>query len=395
MQTLLPPTSPRADGFVRMIHSAERKALARGRILVVDDEALVTDSLRLALEPAAYTVSTAASGRGALVQAEGAEWDLAFVDLGLPDMDGLDLLRRLKVRRPDLVGVVITGYGSGAKGFAARDAGAYAFLEKPADMTPEKILTVASNALRHRQAERELATWRQQVAASEKLATLGTLVSGVAHEIRTPLTYVTYSLYLARRELERAVQADPTLAGLAERVLKQEEAALDGVARISRLVEDLRRFTRRGVEGRADADLREVVGVAVDVFRAIRRERIAVETDLASVPALPLDSGQIQQVVFNLLNNSAEAMPAGGTVRIATRAVPGGGEIEVSDDGPGLSPEVEARLFDPFFTTKAEGTGLGLSICQQIVEAHGGQIRYATEVGRGTTFVIFLPARPG
>jgi signal transduction histidine kinase len=368
--------------------------VSRARVLIIDDDPHVQDAVALALEHAPYTVGRAGSAAEALAEAEASAWDLAFVDLVLPDMDGVDLVRALAARRPDLLAVVLTAHGSGPTGFAARDAGAYAFLEKPGDMTPEKILTVVANALRHRHAEQELATWRRQVALSEKLATLGTLVSGVAHEVRTPLTYVTQNLYLVRRELERARGTDPGLAPLVERLLEYEAAALDGVTRINRLVDDLRRF-RCGVEGRAEADLRDVVAVAVDLFRVVRPGAVAVETDLGRVPTLLLDAGQIQQVVFNLLHNSAEAMPAGGTVRVATREVPGGGEIEVADDGPGVAPEVEARLFHPFLTTKPEGTGLGLAICRRIVETHGGRIRYATQPGHGTTFVIFLPASAG
>jgi len=392
VETLTEPSVGLAGGPAWMIEPMEPKVGTLGRVLVVDDDVLVTDALRVALEPATYTVGAALSATEALVEAGAAEWDLAFVDLALPDMDGLELLRRLKAGRSDLEAVVLTGHGSGPKGFAARDAGAYAFLEKPGDMTPEKILTVAGNALRHRQAERELANWRRQVALSEKLATLGTLVSGVAHEVRTPLTYVTYNLYLVRQELERALRADPALAPVAERVLRHEAAALDGVARINRLVEDLRRFTRGGAE-RVEADLREVVAVAVDLFKAIRRGSLAIEAELASVPGVRMDIGQVQQVLFNLLNNSAEAMAGAGTIRIVTRPVPGGAELEVSDDGSGLSPEVQARLFHPFFTTKPEGTGLGLAICRRIVESHGGHIRYVTRPGQGTTFVVFLPVR--
>jgi DNA-binding NtrC family response regulator len=147
-----------------------------GRVLVVDDDTLITDSFRLVLEAQGYLVRTATTARQALAEIEQGEWDLAFVDLVLPDMDGLELLRRLQSMRPALVAVVITGHGSGARGFAARDAGAYAFLEKPGDMTPEKILTVVANSLTHRKIEGELEAARKQVALTEKLSTLGTLV---------------------------------------------------------------------------------------------------------------------------------------------------------------------------------------------------------------------------
>jgi signal transduction histidine kinase len=378
------------DGGAGTGWAGEAPDRSPARVLIVDDDPHVRETVDLALEHAPYTVGRAGSAAEALAEAEASDWDLAFVDLALPDMDGMDLVRELAARRPDLLEVVLTARGSGPSGFAARNAGAYAFLEKPGDMTPEKILTVATNALRHRQAEQELAAWRRQVALSEKLATLGTLVSGVAHEVRTPLTYVTQNLYLVRREMERARGTDPGLAPLVDRVLEFEKAALDGVTRINRLVEDLRRF-RCGVEERAEADLRDVVAVAVDLFRVVRPGAVSVETDLGSVPGLVLDAAQIQQVIFNLLHNSAEAMPAGGTVRVVTRGVGDGGEIEVTDDGPGLAPEVQARLFQPFITTKPQGTGVGLALCRRIVEAHGGRIRYLTAPGHGATFVIHLP----
>ena len=367
--------------------------MGRARVLVIDDDDLIADSFRLVLTAEGYDVEAVGSASEALAAVEKAEWDLAFVDLVLPDMDGLDLLRQLQAKRPGLAAVVITGHGSGLRGFAAREAGAYAFLEKPGDMTPEKILTVLVNALARRRAEQELEAARRQVAMSEKLSALGTLVSGVAHEIRTPLTYVTNNLFLVRQRLEQAARGRPELRELADELVQYGKAALDGVNRINRLVEDLRRFARRDEGGPVEADLRDVVEVAVDLFRATRRGRVDVRADLRSVPALFMDVGQIQQVVLNLLNNAAEAMPSGGVVRVTTRGNAGGGEIEVEDHGAGIPSEVQPRLFHPFFTTKSEGTGLGLSICQRIVEAHGGRIRFESGLGRGTTFFVSLPFR--
>ncbi len=131
--------------------------MPEGRILVVDDEESVADSFRVALQEEGYAVRTAGSANRALAEVERADWDLAFVDLVLPDMDGLDLLKKLRARRPGLLTVVITAHGSGSKGFQAREAGAYDFLEKPHDMTPEKILTVVANALERKRMLENLA----------------------------------------------------------------------------------------------------------------------------------------------------------------------------------------------------------------------------------------------
>lgn len=240
--------------------------------------------------------------------------------------------------------------------------------------------------------EAELEAYRRQVAMSEKLSAIGTLVSGVAHEIRTPLTYVTNNLYLIQNRLEALAKSTPEAAAVLKDVTTFSTAALDGVSRVTNLVKDLRRFANPEPGRRLEAGLHEVVAVAVELFRATQRGHVQVVESLRPTGALTLDREQVQRVVLNLLINAAEAMPKGGSVAVSTRPVPGGAEIEVEDQGPGIAPEVAARMFDPFFTTKAEGTGLGLSITRRIVEAHGGTILYETQLGRGTRFRIFLPS---
>src|SRR5262249_8451574 len=143
-----PEAAPRFGSSYRLRN--RRRTMAEGRILVVDDEESIADSFRVVLQEEGDTVRAAGSAAGARAEVERADWELAFVDLVLPDMDGLELLRKLKARRPGLLAVVITAHGSGAKGFAAREAGAYAFLEKPDDMSPGKILNVVANALEHK-----------------------------------------------------------------------------------------------------------------------------------------------------------------------------------------------------------------------------------------------------
>lgn len=223
---------------------------------------------------------------------------------------------------------------------------------------------------------------------SEKLAAMGSLVSGVAHEIRTPLAYISNHLYMAQRRLEAARASAPEARRVAEDVAPLLDIASQGVDRINRLVGDLRRFTRHHAGERADADLASVVREAVDIFRATHQGRILLDADLRAAPVRNVDRVQIQQVVLNLLDNAAEAMLHGGRVRIATSPAPGGATLVVADEGPGMTPEIQARMYDEFFTTKKEGTGLGLSIVRRIVEAHDGSIRCATEPGKGTTFTL-------
>src|SRR6266849_6686704 len=199
--------------------------------------------------------------------------------------------------------------------------------------------------------EAELDTFRRQIAVSEKLAALGTMVSGVAHEIRTPLTYINTNLELIKIQIEKVAKVET------------EPSALH-----------------------------EVVANAVELFRSVRKGQVIVNADLQPTTGFEVDTGQIQQVLINLLNNGADAMGNTGTLKVRLRETNSGAEIEVEDNGPGIPKEVQSRLFDPFFTTKTEGTGLGLSVSRRIIEAHGGTIQFTTKPS-GTTFTVFLPKR--
>ncbi|MEA3198701.1 MAG: hypothetical protein QOE90_129 [Thermoplasmata archaeon] len=240
-------------------------------------------------------------------------------------------------------------------------------------------------------AQAELEESRKQLALAEKLSALGTLVSGVAHELRTPLTYLSNNIFLLNRRLAQAAQEDPRLAPLVEDIARHGEAALEGVERINSLVKDLRPFARGETGLRPQPGLEEIVGGAVELFRATTRGRVEVVSQLDPTGPLLADRGALQRVVINLLVNAAEAMPEGGTIRVETRAVGEQAEVAVADEGTGIAPEVRERIFDPFFTTKPDGTGLGLAITRRIVEVHGGAVRFETEVGAGTTFVLRLP----
>lgn len=236
-------------------------------------------------------------------------------------------------------------------------------------------------------AREELENARQRVAQHEKLSTMGTLVSGVAHEIRTPLTAIANSVHLIRLLAERG-------AAKPDAIKRHTDLALEGVDRINALVQDLRRFKRVDSGTRAPASLDDVVGEALSLFQAAHRGRVEVVADLRPTPPCEVDRAQMQQVVLNLLQNASEAMPHGGVVELTTAPGPRGeGTITVHDHGVGMPPEVKSRMFEEFFTTKAEGTGLGLSIVRRIMELHHGRIECESAPGQGTTFALLLPAK--
>lgn len=253
------------------------------------------------------------------------------------------------------------------------------------------VLSFVRDVTDLKRAEKEVEESRRAVAVSEKLSALGTLVSGVAHEIRTPSTYVANNVFLLRVRLEEAARKHPELQPLLQETLDYCSGALEGMERINRLVQNLRRFARSDNQGRVEVGLHEVTKEALELFEATQRGRIRIVSDLQTTPPIALDREQFEQVVLNLLNNAADAMPSGGTIHVATRSSVAEAEIEIRDEGQGIRPEIQSRLFDPFFTTKDEGTGLGLSIARRIVDAHGGTIGYRTELGVGTTFVVSLP----
>lgn len=242
-----------------------------------------------------------------------------------------------------------------------------------------------------RRREQELAAAQARVATSEKLAALGSLVSGVAHEVRTPLTSVLNHLNLVRANVARA-------AGVGEtdrRALTAHvEASVDGIERILRIVEDLRRYAQPGGQTLVKVSLDQVAESTLRLYTLAQPEAARFEPLLAPTPLVQADRVQLQQAILHLVSNAVEADP-GGAVRIETRPGPGGGaEILVHDHGPGIAADVQARMYEPFFTTKPGSMGLGLSIVRRIAEAHGGGVRCDSRLGVGTTFQLSLPAAP-
>lgn len=242
-----------------------------------------------------------------------------------------------------------------------------------------------------KEAERAVATSRRAAEEREKVSGLAALVGGVAHEVRTPLTYIQNNLELVRVRLRRESDKNVAIEPLARDVDRLVREATDGVDRITRLVSNLRQVTRVEPGPRVAESLDRSVAAAIDLFAATHRATVTLETDLRPSAPVLVDRAQIQQVVLNLLANASEAMPRGGRIRVTTGDVDGWAVLTVEDEGPGIPVENRQRLFAPFFTTKEEGMGLGLSISRGIVEAHGGTIDFQTVLAQGTVFRVRLP----
>jgi two-component system, NtrC family, sensor kinase len=259
-----------------------------------------------------------------------------------------------------------------------------------------------------------------------KLAALGEMVAGVAHEVNNPLSYVSNNVAVLERalaSLRRLVQvyaeADAVLAestpALHRRVLEASEEhdreftlnnvdrifsrTRDGLRRIQQIVKDLRSFAHVDQGERLEADLNEGIVSTVNIVRGRARALgvVDVELDLGPLPPIACFPAKINQVVMNLLSNAIDASPRGGRITVRTRGDDRSVTIEVIDEGPGVPAELVDRIFDPFFTTKppGSGTGLGLSISYGIVEDHGGTIGVETPPGGGARFTVTLPRSGG
>jgi len=278
----------------------------------------------------------------------------------------------------------VKGFLSGLFG---ADGGLRGFIGVTIDMTHEHAL-------------------REQLAVASRLAAVGTLVAGVAHEINNPLGGALASHGFVEEEARRMVALLRSEAPLdREELLGRLEEVLDalgdaqaGEKRIAAIVKDLTLFGRPD-PSRSRVTLVQVVESALRWIPTALRQRAALDVADEGAPEVIASEGQLGQVVVNLVSNAVKAVPDGRTANVRIRVGrgrPGMARIDVSDDGAGIAPEVMKQMFDPFFTTRTvgQGMGLGLAICHAIVTAHGGHIGATSEPGKGSTFRVELPAAP-
>jgi two-component system, NtrC family, sensor histidine kinase HydH len=242
------------------------------------------------------------------------------------------------------------------------------------------ILTVRlARTVRHQAVERE--RLRTELRRSERLAALGKLLAGVAHEVRNPLAGIRGITQLWRRGL-----------GLGEEGF---DHLIDEVDRLEGIVSRLLQFSRADAQDLTPGDLNAVAAEAARLAEDRAREQeIRIELDMTpDLPPVEMAPPALVQVFRNLTTNALQVMPRGGVLRLSTHLDPVRGTVaaSVADDGPGLSADVLAHLFEPFFTTKAEGTGLGLAIAREIVLAHRGELQAENRPGGGAVFTLTLP----
>jgi signal transduction histidine kinase len=230
----------------------------------------------------------------------------------------------------------------------------------------------------------------QRLIRSERLAAVGQIAAQITHEVRNPLSSIGLNAEMLEEELA-GLAGPPTQISEARALTR---AIVKEVDRHTEITEEYLRFARLPRPKLEREQLDAIVSSLLSFLSGeLEARTITVEADLSAARrTVAADEHQLRQALLNLLRNAAEAMPRGGRLRVEAAAHPRGVELKIADTGEGISPEHLGKVFDPFFSTKSGGTGLGLALTQQIIAEHGGAIEVTSELGRGTTFTVRLPA---
>lgn len=457
------PKSADPDILLSRAHALLRKAtpsimthgvaagFRRSRLLVVDDSPTYLHFIRAQLEEEGHEVVAVSSGREVLERVAEERFDCIVVDLVMPEMSGtelcahLDTLRRKHDRLFQIV--ILTARDSKEDMMRGLEAGADDFVGKAGE---SEILKARIRALLRRKflheenmritgefknkeleleraraekqaaeargalaealeqsngelaaAYRELQEAQAQLVQSAKMASLGALVAGIAHEINNPLAFVSNHLGTVTRGLDALVpEIEAHLSAVGGRTLDKVRQRLDamrlGVDRVEDLVVKLRTFSRLDEAEVKTIEIEESIESVLTLLQHKLTDRLTVIRQYGDVKWVSCYPGPLNQVIMNVVSNAIDAIEDSGTITIATGRTDTMLAISVTDTGCGIPAAIRDRIFDPFFTTKpvGAGTGLGLSISYGIVQRHGGLLEIRSEEGRGTEFTIKIPLEP-
>ena len=330
----------------------------------------------------------------------------------MPRFTAPSALAVVKGLKLDLPFIIVSGTVNEDIAVEAIHAGAHDFMAKG---KLSRLIPAIERELRDVRLRVERSRMQEQLVISDRMASVGTLAAGVAHEINNPLAAFIANLDFAAQDVAKLTQdvcanragtdgaeSSPGAIGWIETRLREMEEPLrdarESADRVRLIVRDLKIFSRSGEDRTGAVDVRRVIESSLRMAWNEIRHRARLVKEYGDVPQVEGNEGRLGQVFLNIIVNAAQAIPEGhadkNEIRIVTKQNDDGRVvIEVRDTGPGMSEAIIARIFDPFFTTKAigEGTGLGLAICHRIVTTLGGELAVEVWSGRGPSFRIILP----
>ncbi len=382
------------------------------KILIVDDEKIIVELASLLLKKRGFEVFTAADGRECLTLVAQHKPAIVLLDYMMPVLNGLDTLREITLRYPETYVIMFTGKGSEDTAVEVMKAGAADYIQKPfaKNSLQERIASVLSRRhldlqnkalMKERELlQREIKEWnseleqrvkqksleleraQKEIVQAEKLATLGHVIAGMAHDIRNPLNSI--NLYA------ELLKSDDTLTA--------EQS--DFIDKISDEVERIENILRTMLDSRGTRQpLREPISLS-ELLRKVLQDyqpRICSQNIslLAEIddqcPSFIGNLHEFEQVFVNLISNALFEMPDGGVLKVALTAADNGLRLVVQDSGKGIPQGLETQIFEPFFTTKDKGTGFGLSVVRRVVKAYGGSVVAHNTEGLGACFVVTMP----
>jgi two-component system NtrC family sensor kinase len=370
------------------------------RLLLVDDEDHFRQTLAKRLAKRGLASDQAADGNECLSILDKKAIDVVVLDVKMPGMSGIEVLQNITAKYPRTEVILLTGQANALEGVEGIKSGAFDYLMKPIELEHlfNKILQAYEKILRS-DAEQQEVEYRkqmeQQIMVCERLASLGTLAAGVAHEINNPLAIIKESAgwmrqLFAKDELKDIPRHDDFVKAL-DKVEKSVERA-------SRITHQLLGFVGKSESSLSEVNLAELIEEAIQLIshEAQNRDIRVLRQMEPSANTIWSDPYQLRQVLLNLLTNAMHAVNSDGTITIAIEDVGDCRTITISDTGPGIPRENLDKIFEPFFSTKSpgQGTGLGLFVSRGIVEKLGGTIEVASKIGQGASFSIRLPKQP-
>jgi two-component system, NtrC family, sensor kinase len=323
---------------------------------------------------------------------------------------------RVPIRSSDEVGLLASTFNEMARALSVREIQLQDMNQNLESMVRDRTLELENSHEALKRAYFDLQSAQEQLIQTEKMASLGQLVSGIAHEIKNPLNFIygnTGFLTDYTQKFQTLLESFENLPSISaedkseiERLkesmhysfIKQDLKVLidnftEGARRINAIVSDLRTFSRMDADTISDVDLHASLEMSLNLLRNQYKNRVEIHKEYGDIPKIRGYSGKLNQVFMNLLSNAFHAVQGNGDVWIRTRSIDSMVEVEIADSGVGIARENLSRIFEPFFTTKpvGQGTGLGLSISYGIVEQHQGKILVTSVPQKGSTFTVQLP----